>query len=97
MLGEPGTGAAFDFGGQRRTCRAQRRHSFAEAGGVEGVDGERSVAALSATDTAGKEVPGAAGSIGERTVDYLHELGIANGHEGKHRLPRRRVLYGREA
>ena len=97
MLGEPKAGTLVDFGCERGICGSKRRHSFTETRRVEGVDGERSMAALRATDAAGEEVPGAAGGTGERGVDNLHELGIAKGHQGKHRLPHRQMLYGREA
>ena len=86
VLGEPGAGAAFDFGGKRRLRGAERGHAGAEARGVERVDGEGAVAALRATDAAGKKVSGAAGGIGERGIDDLHEFGVARGkgHEGQH-------------
>ncbi|MGB9289009.1 MAG: hypothetical protein WCC31_09930, partial [Terracidiphilus sp.] len=71
----------------------QRSHSGAETGCVERVDGEGSVAALSASDAAGEKTAGSVRGIGEGCVNYLNkpcvadldELARARGewHEGK--------------
>lgn len=85
MLGEPVAGTALDGGGESWLRGAQSGHAGGEARGVEGIDGEGAVAALGATDAAGKECSGAEGRIGEHGVDDLDEFGIARWkrHGGK--------------
>lgn len=85
MLGEPCVCTELDDGGKSGIGRAKCMHSGAEARGVEGVDGKGPVAALRAADAAGEEGSGAAGGIGERSVNDPDKLGIARGkfHEDK--------------
>lgn len=79
VLVEPGLGATGEFGGQRGVGGADGVHTGAEAGGVEDVDGEGAVAALRTADAAGEPWAGTAGDIGKRSVDDLHEFGVARG------------------
>ena len=83
---QPGAGAALDRSSERKLRGAERGHAGAEARGVERVDGKDAKTALRAADAAGQRVSGAAGGIGERGVDDLHEFGVARGkgHEGQH-------------
>lgn len=85
VLSQPDAGAVLDCGGQRGVCDPKIGHAFAEARGIEGVDGEGSMAALRATDAAGEEVSGAASGIGDRGVDNLDQLRVARGkrHGGR--------------
>jgi hypothetical protein len=101
LLTEPRAGTEFNCGGERRIFVAQSRHARTKPRGVEGVDGERSVAALRTADAARKQVSSAAGGIGKRGVDTLeklgfadlHKLGIARGkrHESKDNSPSKDV------
>jgi len=86
VLREPGAGAALDLGREHGICGAQLGHSGAEARGVKRVDGEGSMAALRAADTAGKERSGTASGLGKRSIHDLHKLGIARRkvHKRKH-------------
>jgi len=85
MVVEPEAGAALKGGGEGGLGGAEGLQAGAEAGCVEGADGEGSVAALGAAGAAGEPGAGAAGGVGEGRIDDLDELGVAGGevHEVK--------------
>jgi hypothetical protein len=56
-------------------------HADLEAGRVEGVDGECTVTALSASGAAGEPWAGAERCIGESAIHQLQKLAIADLHE----------------
>jgi hypothetical protein len=83
LRGEAGDGlfgAGANGCGASRIGRCERGESIAEAGGIEGRDGEDADAALGATGSALQPGAGAAGGIGDGGVDDLNELRVAGGH-----------------
>jgi len=77
MLVDPRLCSADDFGGKIGIGYLKDSHPSTEPFGIERVDGKCPVATLRTTEAARKPRTGAAGSVGERGVDDLHEFGVA--------------------
>jgi AraC-like DNA-binding protein len=66
--------AAFKRCSQRRALVSQSLHSGLQTRGIQGIDGECSVAALGATYPAGEPIAGTLRRVDERNVHNLHQF-----------------------
>jgi len=76
VLLDPVPRAAFKRCSQRRVLVTQSLHSGLQARGIQGIDGERSVAALCTPYAAGEPISGTLGCVGQRRIHNLHQFRV---------------------